>query len=81
MKRFIFRNPFVTKRDIRLAKGYLELADAYAAGAESSRKHGDTESATQLELSAIKMWNLAAKAVGFRNVLDMTEYIDRHGHL
>lgn len=81
MKRFIFRNPFVTKSDRALAKTYMEIAIADSELALRLSEDGDTKNAAKLTLSSVKMWHLAAQCLGFRNIADMDAYKKRHGHL
>ena len=81
MKRIIFRNPFVSKKDKRLALKYMEAAETLAKSADKCIELGDTVSAAKLAIKASKMWKLAVKRLGFRNILDMTEYMDRHGRV
>lgn len=79
MKRIIFRNPFVSKKNKRLALGYMKAAETLAKEADRCIKLEDITNATKLTIRSAEMWKLAAKRLGFRNIVDMAEYLDRHG--
>ena len=81
MKRFIFKNTFTTKTDKRLVVNYIDLAIAYEETALKLIEDGDVKNAAEMTLAGIRMWKLAAKCAGFRNIKDMDEYIKRHGHI
>lgn len=78
--RFIFRNPFVTKKDKILAKSYIEMAECLAQSAELAKDENGVPDA-RLVVRAIDMWDKAAKVLGFRNIKDMHDYINIHGKL
>lgn len=85
MKRIIFRNPFVTKDDKRAALNYLKISDDLLTTADryfqnDISRTGYTDQGYELVLQSTNMLNVAAKRLGFRNVIDMKEYRIRHGH-
>lgn len=83
MKRIIFRNPFVTENDRRMAQIFLDEAEKNLSIAERYCKKKDgtyTDLANNLIIGAAELRNIAAIRLGFRNVKDMDEYKNRHGH-
>ena len=79
MKKFIFRNPFVTKRDKEIGYSFIETAKQLAEAADTCLKKNDGVGATELIVASARHWNLAAKRLGFRNIVDMERYFERHG--
>ena len=83
MKKIIFRNPFVTKKDKVMAYLFITIAENNLNVAERwCKKKEDgtyTDQGSELIIRAIKFWNMAAKRLGFRNMKDMDEYKNRHG--
>lgn len=83
MKRIIFRNPFVTKKDKTIAASYLRTALIIMETVDRNCKTEDgsyTPEGCELILKATELWEKAAKRFGFRNIKDMDEYKERHGH-
>lgn len=82
MKKFIFRFP-TTKKNKAIGAALLESARICMETAEKFGKvNGSyTEYGVSLIQSSCDLWNRAARRFGFRNLADMEEYRQRHGHI
>lgn len=79
----IVRNPFISKRRRKLAKIYLNEAEAYftkASEIETKEKRLTEDSVELCKLGSSRL-NLAAKAFGFRNCYDMERYVRKYKKL
>lgn len=84
MKKFIFRRPFVTKKDKVIARNLLESSEKLMDTANSEIAANDgvvTLNATVLIQKSCELMNHAANRLGFRNLYDMNKYIEKHGKL
>ena len=84
MKNFIFRRPFVTKKDKAIARSLMGSSEKLIDAANSEIAANDgvvTLNATVLIQKSCELINHAAKRLGFRNVCDMNKYIEKHGRL
>lgn len=84
MKKFIFRRPFVTKKDKVMARTLMTTAYALLDEAQSEMAANDGTATLNVVLSIQKsadFMNRAAKRLGFRNLYDMDKYIEKHGRL
>lgn len=74
--RFIFRNPFVTKKSKIDAATILESAKALSSEAIASKRNGNIELATVQSFMASSLMDSAAKCYGFRNIADLYLWIN-----
>ena len=82
MKKIIFRFP-TTKKDKVIGASLLKSAMICVETAEKLGKVDGTytEQGVVLLQKGCDLWNEAAKRFGFRNLADMEEYRQRHGHI
>lgn len=82
MKKIIFRFP-TTKKDKVIGASLLKSAIICVETAEKFGKVDGTytEQGVVLLQKGCDLWNKAAKRFGFRNLADMEEYRQRHGHI
>lgn len=82
MKKFIFRIP-TTKKDKLIGVSLLESARVCMETAnEFGKVNGEyTETGIVLIQRSCDIWNRAARKFGFRNLADMEEYRQLHGHI
>lgn len=81
MKRIIFRNPFVTKRDREVAMNMLSIAERNLNIAQKCMLNSDgTLSAAGKDFlnGAYKLQDMAAHRLGFRSKEDAEEWAIRH---
>lgn len=84
MKNFIFRRPFVTKKDKVIARSLMESSEKLMDTANSEIAANDgvvTLNATVLIQKSCELMNHAAKRLGFSSLYDMDKYIEKHGRL
>ena len=84
MKKFIFRRPFVTKKDKVIARSLMESSEKLfdKAQSEIAANNGTvTLNATLLIQRSADFMNCAAKRLGFSSLYDMNKYIEKHGRL
>ena len=83
MKRIIFRNPFVTKASLSASMELLKVARILIEESERFVKEGGgliIDGVRLLSKASILM-DRAARMVGFRNFMDYSEWIERHGKI
>lgn len=80
MGTYIFRNPFVTKKDKAVAREYFDMAGTLLTAAELSKDENGVPDA-RLTVQAIHLMGLAARRLGFRNIKDAHDYVKIHGKL
>ena len=80
MKRIIFRNPFVTKRDREVAMNMLNIAERNLTMARTCTLNDGTLNATGRDFlnGAYKLQDMAAHRLGFRSKEDAEEWANRH---
>ena len=79
MKKIILRNPFVTKYDKAVGRCFIDTAKTLAEAADICIQDGDNVNASKFMARSAEHWGLAAKHLGFRNIMDMNAYFMRHG--
>ena len=73
--KFIFRNPFVTKRSKADGADIMHCAKILLDAAELSKERDDTEAYARRCVQALMLMNDAAKCYGFRNIKDFDEWV------
>lgn len=73
--KFIFRNPFVTKRSKADGANIMHCAEILLDAAEISKEKEDMESYARLCVQASILMKEAAKCYGFRNIADFDEWV------
>ncbi len=79
---FIFRSPFVTRRQRSLANSYITLAQFWGAIADCEKLENGNFISSKYVTYVQKMQKCmykAARQLGFRNVHDMDKYLKIHG--
>ena len=74
--KFIFRNPFVTKRSKADGADIIHCADILLDAAEMSKERNDTEAYARLCVQAGMLMNDAARCYGFRNIGDLHKWVE-----
>lgn len=73
--KFIFRNPFVTKKSKRDGADIMHCASILFDAAEMSKERNDMEAYAGLCIQASMLMNEAAKCYGFRNIADFDKWV------
>ena len=84
MKKFIFRNPFITKSNKVMAYKYITMAEKNLEIADRWCKQKDgayDEQEIKLIVQSTEWFGLAARYLGFRNIKDMDNYKKKYGRL
>lgn len=74
--RFIFRNPFVTRKSKIDAATIMGSAKTLSSKAIASKRNGNMELATIQSFMASSLMDSAAKRYGFRNIADLYLWIN-----
>ena len=74
--RFIFRNPFVTRKSKIDAATIMESAKTLSSKAIASKRNGNMELATIQSFMASSLMDSAANRYGFRNIADLDLWIN-----
>ena len=84
MKNFIFGKSCVTKKDTIMANCLIRQAKALENAAYEERANNDGDAtihACWLLFRALRLHNKAARKLGFRNIDDLSKYLEKHGKL